>query len=187
MEGLPTAGLPHQMRNWSEYIWLVNHLVDTGFINTIRELWWDIRPHHNFGTVEIRVCDMPANLNQVLALTALIQCLVAALSEEIDGGTYQSDYHPMMVQQNKWRATRFGSAARLVDSDNFKQRSVQETVDHLIDLIMPQAFKLDCVEELKSASQLPKNTGAARQLEIFEATGTPERVVEQMILQNRGG
>ncbi|HUG89229.1 MAG TPA: YbdK family carboxylate-amine ligase, partial [Planctomycetaceae bacterium] len=59
MEGLPTAGLPHQMRNYSEYVWLVNHLVDTGFINTIRELWWDIRPHHNFGTVEIRVCDMP--------------------------------------------------------------------------------------------------------------------------------
>ena len=73
MEGLPTAGLPHQMRNWSEYIWLVNHLVDTGFINTVRELWWDIRPHNIFGTVEIRVCDMPANLSQVLAITAVIQ------------------------------------------------------------------------------------------------------------------
>ena len=52
MQDLPTAGLPHQMRNWSEYVWLVNHLIDTGFINTIREIWWDIRPHHNFGTVE---------------------------------------------------------------------------------------------------------------------------------------
>ena len=73
MESLPTAGLPHQMRNWSEYIWLINHLVDTGFINSVREIWWDIRPHHNFGTVEIRVCDMPCNLQQVLALTAMVQ------------------------------------------------------------------------------------------------------------------
>jgi carboxylate-amine ligase len=173
------------MRNWSEYIWLVNHLVDTGFINTIRELWWDIRPHHTFGTVEIRVCDMPAKLEQVLALTALIQCLVTAISEEIDGGTYQSDYHPMMVQQNKWRATRFGAGARLVDSDDYKQRSVQETVDHLIDLLLPQASKLDCVNELKSASQLPKTTGAKQQLEIYEATGSRQRVVQQMLTENR--
>ena len=52
MEGLPTAGLPTLMRNWSEYVWLVTHMEDTGFINTIREIWWDVRPHHNFGTVE---------------------------------------------------------------------------------------------------------------------------------------
>ena len=76
MEGLPTAGLPTLMRNWSEYVWLVNHMVETGFINTIREIWWDVRPHHNFGTVEVRVCDMPGNLDQVCGLTALIQCLV---------------------------------------------------------------------------------------------------------------
>ena len=62
METLPTAGLPPMMRNWSEYAWLLNNLVDTGFIKTIRELWWDVRPHHNFGTVEVRICDMPPTL-----------------------------------------------------------------------------------------------------------------------------
>ncbi len=66
MENLPTAGLPTLMRNWSEYVWLVNHMVETGFINTIREIWWDVRPHHNFGTVEVRVCDMPGNLPDAL-------------------------------------------------------------------------------------------------------------------------
>ena len=71
MEGLPTAGLPTLMRNWSEYVWLVNHMIDTGFINTIREIWWDVRPHHNFGTVEVRVCDMPGNLTDTLAIAAL--------------------------------------------------------------------------------------------------------------------
>jgi carboxylate-amine ligase len=181
MEGLPTAGLPHQMRNWSEYVWLVNHLVDTGFINSIRELWWDIRPHHQFGTVEIRMCDMPPNLEQVLAITALVQCLVQEISEEIDEGTFLSSYHPMMVEQNKWRATRFGGEARLVDSDDYKQYSVQETVDRMIDLLQPQAKKLGCVDELNSATKLPSTTGAAQQLAIYEETNSLQEVVRQML------
>ena len=181
MEGLPTAGLPHQMRNWSEYVWLINHLQSTNFINTIREIWWDIRPHNNFGTVEIRVCDMPASLDQVLSLTAVVQCLVQSISEEIDEGTYQSEYHPMMVEQNKWRATRFGPKARLVDTEDYSQSSVQEVIDHLIELLLPMAERLDCVDELKSASNLPNNTGSLQQLEIFKSTGSKEKVVEQMI------
>ena len=70
MEGLPTAGLPTLMRNWSEYVWLINHLVDTGFINTIREIWWDVRPHHKFGTVELRVCDIPGRLRETLGVSS---------------------------------------------------------------------------------------------------------------------
>ena len=184
MEGLPTAGLPHRMRNWSEYIWLVSHLVDTGFINTIREIWWDIRPHHLFGTVEIRVCDMPANLGQVLALTAVIQCMVQAMSEEIDLGTYQSDYHPMMVQQNKWRATRFGADAELVDSSNFQKYTVQDTVEKLITTLHPMAERLDCVSELQSASRLSVMTGSQQQLAIFEKTDSRREVVRQMLTDN---
>ena len=115
METLPTAGLPPLMRNWSEYAWLLNNLIETGFIKTIRELWWDVRPHHNFGTVEVRICDMPPGLEHVLGITALVQCLVHDLSEEIDQGTYQFDCHPFLIRQNKWRACRYGMDARLVD------------------------------------------------------------------------
>lgn len=185
MEALPTAGLPHQMRNWSEYIWLVNHLIETGFINTIREIWWDIRPHHTFGTVEIRVCDMPPSLDHVLAITALVQCLVKAISVEIDEGTFQSEYHPMMVKQNKWRASRFGRDARLVRVDTFKQNTVYELVDDLIERLLPFAESLGCVEELKSATRLPASTGAVQQLAIYEETNSREKVVERMIEQNR--
>jgi glutamate---cysteine ligase / carboxylate-amine ligase len=184
MEGLPTAGLPQQMRNYSEYVWLVNHLVDTGFINTIREIWWDIRPHHNFGTVEIRVCDMPANLNHVAALTALVQCLVHAISAQIDEGTYQLEYHPMMVQQNKWRAVRFGADARLVDSDDYQQRSVHEMTDHLIELLRPQAEELNCERELAFVGRLCHQTGAKQQLAIFEQSGDCREVVRRMLEAN---
>ena len=186
MEGLPTAGLPYQMRNWSEYVWLVNHLIDTGFINSIREIWWDIRPHHHFGTVEIRVCDVPSNLEQVLAITALIQCLVHTISNEIDEGTFLGDYHPMMVEQNKWRATRFGSDAALVSSKDYQQRSVQTIVDNLVEQLTPTAVELNCVAELQSVRNIPGNTGAIRQLQIFEATRSRREVVRQMIEENAG-
>ncbi|MDA0587903.1 MAG: YbdK family carboxylate-amine ligase [Planctomycetota bacterium] len=184
MEGLPTAGLPHQMRNWSEYVWVINHLITTGFINSIREIWWDIRPHHSFGTVEVRVCDMPPNLNQVLGITALVQCLVTVISDEVDEGTYQLDYHPMMVQQNKWRATRFGAAAQLVNSDDNEQYSVTESVTQLVERLRPVAEKLNCSDELESALTIPARTGAEQQLAIYEETGDKAEVVRRMIEQN---
>lgn len=185
MEMLPTAGLPHQMRNWSEYVWLVSHLQDTGFINTIRELWWDIRPHHNFGTVEIRICDMPANLEQVLAITALVQCLVVAISEQIDQGTYLSEYHPMIVQQNKWRATRYGAGANLVDSDDYRQYSVQQTTDRLVERLLPTAEQLGCVAELEAVRRLPSQTGAEQQMRLYGETYSRHEVVRRMLEENR--
>lgn len=184
MEGLPTAGLPHRMRNWSEYVWLINHLTETGFINSIREIWWDIRPHHNFGTVEVRVCDMPASLNHVLSITALVQCLVVAISREIDDGTFQSDYHPMMVQQNKWRATRFGADAELVSTQDYQQRSVSKVIQGLINRLGPVAKELDCEEELAALPTVVQNAGAKQQLRLIEETGSREEVVRRMIAEN---
>ncbi|QDT40742.1 Carboxylate-amine ligase YbdK [Gimesia alba] len=184
MEGLPTAGLPPTMRNWSEYTWLINHLISTGFINTIREIWWDIRPHHNFGTVEIRVCDMPANLEQVLSLTAFVQCLVKCISDEIDEGAYQLQHHPMMVQQNKWRATRYGIDASLVNSDSYQLYSVIDSTKHLVDLVAPMSERLECTDELNRIYDLIHHSGAKRQLEIMEATNDKREVVKQMIEEN---
>ncbi len=181
MEGLPTAGLPTLMRNWSEYVWLVNHMVDTGFINTIREIWWDVRPHHAFGTVEVRVCDMPGNLEDTLAVAALIQCLVKALSDEIDGGTYQHDCHPMMVRQNKWRATRFGTAAQLVDSYTYQVVTVAQAVDNLVDKLTPVAANLGCEHHLERCRHIASSPSwADRQMSILAETGSAEEIVRQL-------
>ena len=186
MEGLPTAGLPTLMRNWSEYAWLVRHMVDTGFINTIREIWWDIRPHHAFGTVEVRVCDMPGNLEDVLAITALIQSLVKALSDEIDRGTYQHDCHPMMVRQNKWRACRFSTQAQLVNSYTFEVDSVSETVKFLIDRLAPTAEQLGCLDYLQDNQRIADNPSwAQRQRDILEQTNDPKEIVRQLTTQAR--
>ena len=186
MEGLPTAGLPTLMRNWSEYVWLVRHMEDTGFINSIREIWWDVRPHHNFGTVEVRVCDMPGNLQDVLAIAALVQCLVKALSDEIDQGTYQHDCHPMMVRQNKWRACRYGLMAEVVESFTYRGVPVRRQVEELADRLTPLAAQLDCIDYLDDCRRIAQGPSwAERQLAIYRETGQLTEVVRQLTDQSR--
>ena len=186
MEGLPTAGLPTLMRNWSEYVWLINHLVATGIINTIREIWWDVRPHHKFGTVELRVCDIPGRLRETLALAALIQCLVQTLSDEIDEGAYQHDCHPMMVRQNKWRACRFGTNAQLVNSFTYEVEPVPKVTEALIRRMAPQASELGCAEHLEYIQEMAEaSDNASRQKALLAETGDVREMVRQLTLESR--
>jgi carboxylate-amine ligase len=182
MEGLPTAGLPPLMRNWGEYVWLMNHLVETGFVRTIREIWWDVRPHHNFGTVEVRICDLPQDLRSVLALTSLVQCLVYRISEEVDHGTYRFDSHPMLVQQNKWRACRYGLDAGLVDLDTRETHPARQVVRELVGRLRDNAETLGCLPYLETILDMAEQpTGADRQLAAFEQTGDLADVVRRSL------
>jgi carboxylate-amine ligase len=186
MEGLPTAGLPTLMRNWSEYVWLINHMVDTGFINTVRELWWDVRPHHKFGTVEIRVCDMPGNLQDVLGIAAFAQCLVQALSAQIDEGAYQHDCHPMMVRQNKWRACRFGNKAELVNSYTYAVQPVSEVVGFLVSRLRSVAEELDCVRYLEHTVRMAEAPSwSERQTTILRETDDATEIVRRLTSESR--
>ncbi len=181
MDSLPTAGLPPVMRNWSEYVWLVNHLVETGYIETIREIWWDVRPHHNFGTVEVRICDIPGTLEDTLALSAFVQCLVAHLSSEIDRGTYQHDFHPIMVRQNKWRSARYGLDARLVSSSTHKTMPARQIIRGLVEELEPIAKQLHCQEELNAMLRIADApTWARRQLDLMHKFGNQVDVVRAM-------
>jgi len=182
MDNLPTAGLPPLMRNWSEYVWLVNHLIDTSFINTIREIWWDVRPHNNFGTVEVRICDVPSNLDEICTITALVQCLVYALSQEIDVGTYQHDCHPTMVCQNKWAACRHGRRAQLVDPVTRRLSPLTEVVRRLVALLEPAAVELGCEDELAAAvAMADAPSGAERQMALYDDTGDLREVVRRRL------
>lgn len=182
METLPTSGLPPLMRNWSEYTWLLNHMIQTGFIKTVREIWWDVRPHHNFGTIEVRICDMPPSLHHVLGLTALIQCLVHDLSEEIDRGTYQNNCHPFLIRQNKWRACRYGMEARLVDPQTFQSIPVRKVVHRLLDRLKDRALELGCSSQLEIVRELAdRQTGSVLQLEAYRQTGDLAEVIRRML------
>ncbi|MGA1204579.1 MAG: carboxylate-amine ligase [Opitutales bacterium] len=182
MEQLPAAGTPPYLRNYSEYCWVVNQSIQSGFINSMQEIWWDVRPHPRFGTVEVRIFDIPSNLEDALALTAMTQCLVTALSDRIDDGVYQHDIHPVVVRQNKWKAARYGMRAELIDPVTHKTIPVREMIFFLHDKLKPYAEKLGCVPELNHIITMADHkSGAERQLEIYYNTEEDLRaVVEQL-------
>ena len=184
METLPTAGLPPHMRNWSEYVWLVDHLVATNFIRSIREIWWDVRPHPRFGTVEVRIMDMPLNMRHLLGLVALTQSLVAGIAADIDRGAYLYDCHPMIAKQNKWHAARYGLEAVLIDPGTMHAVTAADAARKLIDLCRPFADTLGCAQELEGVNDILDNgTGASRQREVFRRSGDAREVVEFLLEQ----
>ncbi|MHC4989844.1 MAG: carboxylate-amine ligase, partial [Planctomycetota bacterium] len=185
MEALPTAGLPDTLRNWSEYCWLVNNLVSTGFINSIREIWWDVRPHHEYGTVEIRIMDQPMCMDHLLGLVALTQSLVAGISADIDHGAYQYDSHPMIAKQNKWHAARYGMEATFVDFDTMLAIPARQAAKRLIDRCLPYAERLNAASYLRHLDDIIQDgTGASRQRRVFERTGDLEAVVRHMVARS---
>jgi carboxylate-amine ligase len=186
MEALPTAGMPQTMRNWSEYVWLVNHLIDTNFIKSIREIWWDVRPHAMFGTVEVRIMDMPLNMRHLLGLVALTQSLIAALSESIDRGAYQFDCHPMIAKQNKWHAARYGMQATFVDFDTMLAVPASQQAKRLIELCSPYADRLGCLDQLHYLDDIiDRGTGAVRQRKIFEEAAENSDAVVRYLMEQQ--
>jgi carboxylate-amine ligase len=184
MEALPTAGLPPHMRNWSEYVWLVDHLIESRFIKSVREIWWDIRPHCGFGTVEMRVMDMPLNMKHLLALAALTQSLVAGISADIDKGAYLYDCHPMIANQNKWHAARYGMDAWLVDPTTMQAVPAADAARKLLDLCRPFAEELGCAEEIEGINDIiDHGTGASRQVEVYQRRQDPRDVVNFLVEQ----
>ncbi len=186
MEQLPAAGIPPFLRNYSEYCWVVNHSIQAGTINSIQEVWWDVRPHPRYGTVEVRIFDLPPNLEDVLALTALTQCLVQALSEQIDEGVYQYDIHPIMVRQNKWKACRYGMRAELIDPVTHNPIPVRDLVFHLYEKLKPYAERLGCTRELgRLLGMLERSSGAEKQLALYDATGDLAEVVRRLVREQK--
>jgi carboxylate-amine ligase len=111
---------------------------------------------------------------------------VKALSDEIDNGTYQHDSHPMMVQQNKWRAARFGNQAKLVDTDTYRSASVGDTVVRLVELLRRTAVELNCESYLDHCVTMARNPSSAqRQLDLMAETNDPREVVRRLIADAR--
>ena len=113
-EAMPTAGLPSYFADWSEFEQFIESMIATNSIGSIREIWWDIRPHVMYGTLEFRMCDGMATLREVIALAALAQCLVEYLDATLESGHEPPQPAGWVIRENKWRAARFGLDAVLV-------------------------------------------------------------------------
>ncbi|HEU4566993.1 MAG TPA: glutamate--cysteine ligase, partial [Marmoricola sp.] len=128
---LPTAGLPFQFGDWGEFEGYVEDLCTTGVIDQVDEIRWDVRPAPHLGTVEVRICDGVSTLDEMRALVALTHCLVVDLSARLDRGEELPTLPPWHVQENKWRAARYGLDAWVVTDDRSHERLLLEDLHDL--------------------------------------------------------
>jgi YbdK family carboxylate-amine ligase len=152
-ENLPTAGLPYQLAGWPEFEAYMETLISTGTIGSIKEVWWDIRPHPTYGTVELRICDGLPTLHEVGMVAALSQCLVEVLDREIDKGYTLPTPKGWVVRENKWRAARYGMEADIIREDETTV-PVREALLELAHELRPTAERLGCADELARVQEI---------------------------------
>ncbi|HEY5855301.1 MAG TPA: glutamate--cysteine ligase [Aldersonia sp.] len=169
---LPTAGLPFQFANWEQFESFVHDQLKTGVIEQLGGMHWDIRPAPKWGTIEVRVCDGISTRTELAALVALTHCLVVDLDRRLENGETLPELPPWHVQENKWRAARYGlDAIVIVDADS-NERLVTEDLDDLLNRLEPTAARLGCADELRLVAEIPRR-GASyeRQRLVAETAG----------------
>ncbi|MDN4640315.1 glutamate--cysteine ligase [Agreia sp. PsM10] len=169
---LPTAGLPYQFSEWSEYESYVDDMKVTGIVDDHTEVRWDIRPSPQWGTIEMRACDGLSSPEEIGAVAALIQCLVEHMSQRLDAGETLPTLQPWYVRENKWRAARYGLDAEIIVDAHGAEKLVTDDVRELLVTLAPIAEQLDCVDQLAQVNLILEH-GASyqRQLRVAEENG----------------
>ncbi|MBN8542951.1 MAG: YbdK family carboxylate-amine ligase [Alphaproteobacteria bacterium] len=178
-EALPTAGQPYHVRNWREFEHLYHTLKACGSIESMKDLWWDMRPSPNFGTLEIRVCDGPATLREALAIVAFIHSLSHWFKD--NGSWLESVNYPprWLSRENKWRVMRHGLEAQLVMNSEGKLKHVREDIAEWVERVKPYAEKLGYEEYLKDVLAISQHgNSSSRQRKKFQETQLLEEVVK---------
>ena len=177
-ESLPGGGLPYRMRNWTEFQRMIRILQEIGTIDSIQEMWGDLRPHSKYGTLEIRVCDAMSSMKELLAVTALVQALVVWLGDLYDRGTFLPMQRYWVIQENKWRAARWGLHSRLVTDESGQQQRFRILMEDLLEVLAPISEGLGSWEHLQHIECMLEHGGsAARQRTLFRETNSLDEVV----------
>jgi glutamate---cysteine ligase / carboxylate-amine ligase len=185
-ESLPTAGLPYLLENWGDFQRFMRTLIGAGTISTIREVWWDIRPHPSFGTLELRICDGVPTMFELSALVALSQSLVVWLGERYSHGLELPQHRAWTIRENKWRAARYGIDAQIIRDEDGNLVSLRRSISDLVERLEPTAERLGCLDELRNVNDiLARGTSATRQREVYERTGDLAAVVDALVEEMR--
>ncbi len=153
-EGLPTAGVPYQLSGWEDFERFMATLISAQTIQSVREVWWDVRPHPTFGTVELRICDGLPTLWEIGTVAAISQCLVEMFNAQIDRGYVLPTPRGWIVRENKWRAARYGIDADIIVDDSGHTEPLRTAIEELVADLTPIAERLGCAEQLAQASLL---------------------------------
>jgi carboxylate-amine ligase len=184
----PRTGVPELFQSWSEYENFVNLLVQLNCIDNPKKIWWDVRPHPVFGTLEFRMCDVTTKVEEACAIAALTQAIVVKLHRLYTRNQSWRIYRRALIEENKWRAARYGIEGKLVDFGKELEVPTKILIPELLELVD------DVVDDLGSRSAinyvhtiLNEGTSAERQLRVFEQTGDLRAVVQHVVAETRAG
>ena len=178
----PRVGIPPYYRDWADYDRQISFMVDSGVMADYTYLWYDVRPHPKFGTVEIRVCDAQTRVEHTLALAALIQAMVHELAAGFDSGIQLPDLPWQILDENKWLAARHGLAGELVDLPSGEKISARDLARRLLDRVREHAEELGSGGDLAGIQDLIDNgSGAERQVVVYEANHDLREVMAEIV------
>jgi glutamate---cysteine ligase / carboxylate-amine ligase len=184
----PRTNIPDYFPSWGEYENFVKLLIKTNCIDNAKKIWWDIRPHPFFNTIEFRVCDIPMRADETIALAALIQATVAKLYKLYEANQGFRLYRRALIMENKWRAARYGLDGKLIDFGKQKEVPARDLIHEYLEFVDDVADELGSREELEYIHKiLEGGSGADRQLKVFRETGDLKKVVDYVIEETEAG
>ena len=177
---MPRSGLPSQFRSWGEYQGTLDMLAQTKIMEDPTKIWWDIRPHCKFPTLEMRICDVCTDVDDAVAVAALYVCLCRMLWRLRQANQSWRTYPTFLIEENRWRAQRYGIGDSLIDLGRGTLVPFRELLDEILALVAEDAAALDCEAEIARARMiLDRGTSADRQLADYAAGG--ERPFEHVV------
>jgi carboxylate-amine ligase len=178
----PRVGMPPAFKDWADYERQVEFMVSSGVMEDYTYLWYDVRPHPNLGTVEIRVCDSQTRVEHTIALTALIQAMVHELVEHFDAGSELAEYPWQMLDENKWLAARHGLDGEIVDLPSNERVTTTALTRRLLERLEPHAQQLGAADALDGIRDLlERGNGGSRQIVVYEANYDLNEVMAEII------
>jgi carboxylate-amine ligase len=178
----PRTDIPDHFDSYPGFERYVELLVKTGCINDGKKIWWDCRPHPYFPTLEFRICDIPTRVDDTIAIAALFQAIVAKLYKLMDSNMGFRLYRRMLIQENKWRAVRYGLQGKMIDFGKNKEVPVVDLIRELLDFVDDVVDELDSRKEIEHIHTiLERGTSADEQLRVYKETNDLKAVVDHLI------
>lgn len=187
-ERFPRTGLPEDFRTWSEYQEYLSLLIDTNTIDDGKKIWWDVRPHPYFPTLEYRICDVPMRIDETICLAALFQALTAKLWKLHRQNITWRFYRRALINENKSRAARWGLDGKLIDFGLRAEVETEKLIDELLEFVDDVVDELGSRNEINYVKEIMRHRpGADRQLRVFEETQDLQAVVDYIISETERG
>jgi len=184
----PRTGVPDHFSSWSEYENYVNLLIKLHCIDDAKKIWWDVRPHPTFGTLEFRVCDVVPRVEEATAIAALTQAIVVKLHRLYTKNMGFRMYPRALIEENKWRAARWGVEGNLIDFGKQAEVPMRQLGEELLEFVDDVVDDLGSREALQPIHTiLEQGTSAERQMRVYKETGDLKAVVRQIVEETRGG